>query len=50
MSDLGEAFCDDGDIGIGAFGSGCADGLVGTASTGITFACPLGLGARAVFC
>ena len=49
MSDLRQAFSDDGDIGIGAFGGGGADGLVGTASAGIAFTSLFRLGAWAMF-
>lgn len=49
MSDLRKAFGDDGDIGIGAFGGGGADGLVGTTGAGIAFTGLFRLGAWAMF-
>ena len=50
VSDLRESLGDDRDIGVGAFGCGGTNLLVGTASTGIALAGFLGLGTRAVFC
>lgn len=49
MSYAGEAFCDYGDVRVGAFGGGGADGLVWAAGAGVCFAGFLGLGAWAVF-
>ena len=48
--DAGEAGGYEGDVGVGTFGSGGADGLVGAAGAGIAFAGKVGFGAGAVFC
>ena len=49
VSDLRKALGDDGDIWIGAFGSGGADGLVGTAGAGIALTGLFRLGTWTVF-
>lgn len=37
MPYLGEAFCNEGDVRVGAFGGGGANFLVGTTGAGIAF-------------
>lgn len=49
MTDLRQAFGDDGDIWIGAFGGGGADGLVGTTGAGIAFTGLFRLGTWTMF-
>ena len=49
MTDLRQAFGDDGDIWIRTFGGRGADGLIGTAGAGIAFTGLFGLGTWAVF-
>lgn len=50
MSYLGEAFGDDWDVGVRAFGRGGADLLVWATGTGIALTSLLRFGAWTVFC
>ena len=49
MFDACKPVGDEGDVGVGTFGRGGADGLVWAACAGIAFSCEVGFGTGAMF-